>query len=295
MSQVGSEMDRAHTKPSRGSLSLGIARFGLAQVFLGCLSWGCVASAPHPLMQSTLWVGTSAEYVGAASQAYEFARKSLDEALSDTSWTACVEQTVGYQELPPAVILDIDETVLDNTKYFARKVRGSGASSRSSFTEWVNEASAPLVPGALGFINYARAQHVRVFFVTNRLAEEEEGTRRNLAHVGVIVDTDRDTVLMRNERPEWTRDKATRRSFVAQDHRILLLIGDDYNDFVPAETSLLKREALSQRHRDRWGVSWFVLPNPLYGSWLKAVYGFERGLSDKDKVRRMYAHLAGLE
>ena len=100
---------------------------------------------------------------------------------------------------------------------------------------------------------------------------------------------------MRNERPEWTRDKSSRRRFVAKDYRVLLLIGDDFNDFVPAETSLLQRTALMQRHRDQWGVSWFALPNPQYGSWTRALYGFDRGLSEEEKARRLMAHLEKLD
>lgn len=246
---------------------------------------------------ATLWSGTSVEYAACSRQTFQAAKWQLDKALSDPTWTACVEQEGDFSMLPPAVIMDIDETVLANTKYFARRALGKNAKVQSSFMDWVNEADAPLLPGAKSFIDYARDRGVRVFFVTNRTQKAEAGTRKNLQRVGISVDDDRnpDTVLMRNERPEWTRDKTTRRAHIAKDFRVLLLIGDDFNDFVSAEKTMLKRTALKQQHRDRWGVSWFALPNPTYGSWQKTLYNFESGLTAEEKNHRLEKQLALLE
>jgi acid phosphatase len=269
---------------------------GLAVLAFLDLGTGCSSPAgTHRNLMPTLWTGTSAEYAACACQTYRSAMRRLDEALSDPTWTACIEQDGDVSTLPPAVILDVDETVLDNTRYAAREIIRAQPLERSNFTRWVNEAQAPLVPGARQFINYARDKGVRVFFVTNRIVEEEEGTRENLKRVGIALDADRDAVLVLDERPEWTRDKSSRRRFVAEGHRILLLIGDDLNDFVSAETSLLKRTALMQRHWDRWGVSWFALPNPQYGSWLQALYGFDRGLPEKEMSRRLLDELEELD
>ncbi|RME37225.1 MAG: 5'-nucleotidase, lipoprotein e(P4) family [Planctomycetota bacterium] len=248
--------------------------------------------ARHPALFSTLWAGTAAEYRASTEQTYRSARQALDAALSDPTWTACVEQKGDAASRPPAVILDVDETVLDNAPFAARQLQAGASFGRPAFTLWVNEAQAPLVPGAAEFIRYARAKGVRVFFVTNRLAEEEEGTRKNLTRRGIPLETDRDTVLTRNERPDWTRDKSSRRRFVARDHRVLLLIGDDLNDFVPAMVPPAKRAELVRRYRDRWGTKWFLLPNPQYGSWQRALYGFQPGLSAPEKLRRMTSHLA---
>ena len=74
---------------------------------------------------------------------------------------------------------------------------------------------------------------------------------------------------------------------MAQTHRILLLIGDNFGDFLDGyRTSPAGRLALMEKHRDKWGKQWIVLPNPMYGSWDRALYGHERGLSTSERQAR---------
>jgi acid phosphatase len=195
----------------------------------------------------------------------------LDRALADRSWTAALEQGQDFAGKPPAVILDIDETVLDNSEFEERVARDGGAQREERWGAWCRETKATPVPGALEFTRAAQAKGVTVFYVSNRDASVEQVTRQNLATVGFPLDDRRDTVLTRGERPEWTPEKATRREFVARDFRILLLVGDDFADFVPgARTMLAARRALAETHDAMWGVKWIVLPNPMYGSWKRA-------------------------
>ena len=95
------------------------------------------------MLNATLWQQTSAEYIGVTNQIYRFARVNLDQALADTSWTAALEQTGDYSRLPPAVMLDIDETVLDNGPYEARIIKHLGRYSPSTFAEWCRNENAP--------------------------------------------------------------------------------------------------------------------------------------------------------
>ena len=103
----------------------------------------------------------------------------------------------------------------------------------------------------------------------------EAATRRNLAALGCPIDEEpgTDVVLTYRERPDWTGDKTSRRLWVAERYRVLQLVGDDLNDFVavPRRATIDYRRRLSDRHRQRWGDSWFQLPNPLYGSWEQAI------------------------
>jgi 5'-nucleotidase (lipoprotein e(P4) family) len=255
-------------------------------------SAGC-ASTPQPVetLDAVLWMQTSVEYASVALQTYREAARQLDPALRDTSLSATVESPRGDGSRPAAVILDVDETVLDNSAYAARRVLAGARYTPESWAAWVEEASAPAVPGAVDFLRAARDRGVTVFFVTNRDAALEEATRRNLERIGFPPDTTGDVVLMRGERPEWGSDKSSRRAFVAGSHRVLLLLGDDMNDFVSARTSLAAREELWLRHVDRWGRSWFALPNPTYGSWESAVLGNERELSERERLRRKFGGL----
>ena len=176
-------------------------------------------------------------------------------------------------KLPPAVILDIDETVVDNSYFQARTVRDNTSFTSEAWAAWVNEASATPIPGALAFTRQAAAAGVKVFYVTNRTAAEEAPTRANLAKHGFPVADDVDTVLTRGERPEWQASgKGPRRAHVARDYRILLLIGDDLGDFVVnASGSVAERRQRTAPNEEWWGQRWIMLPNPTYGSWERAL------------------------
>lgn len=238
---------------------------------------GGAASVGLEGLNATLWVQTAVEYRASALQAYELARRMLDEALADPSWTAAVEQTGDFADLPPAVIVDVDETVLDNSAYQARLILDRDVFGPETWNAWVEEGAAAPVPGALEFCRRAAERGITVFYVTNRRAHLEEATRGNLAALGFPVARQVDTVLSRGEIQAWdTSDKAPRRRAIAHDYRILLLLGDNLGDFVPdPERSVTERRELLGRHRDAWGSRWIVLPNPQYGSWEGAILGFD--------------------
>jgi 5'-nucleotidase (lipoprotein e(P4) family) len=226
------------------------------------------AARPAALPDSIVWFRTSVEYRATAVQAYRLAALMLERALGDSAWTAALEQTGEFGSKPPAVVLDIDETVLDNSESQERDVRTRVAYSEERWAEWCNERKATPVPGALDFTRAAAAKGVAVFYVTNRDHALERATRDNLAAHGFPLDPGRDTVLTKNERPGWSSDKSSRRSLIAHDFRIALLIGDDLGDFVQgARGTLAARRALDEANASMWGVKWIALPNPMYGSW----------------------------
>jgi len=260
---------------------------------VGLVVSAACASAPRSVetLDAVLWMQTSVEYAAVTVQSYREATRQLDPALRDTSRTALVERPEGAGALPPAVILDVDETVLDNSAYAARRVLAGERYTPESWAAWVEEASAPAVPGALEFLRAARDRGATVFFVTNRDSALESATRRNLERIGFPPDTTEDVVLMRGERPGWGSDKTSRREHVGSSYRVLLLLGDDMNDFVPARESLAARRELWARYADRWGRSWFAFPNPTYGSWESAVMDNARDLSDEERLRRKIGRL----
>lgn len=229
--------------------------------------------AGHDLLLAVLWTQTAAEYQALSRQVFSSAERALDEALARPAQTAAVEQTGAFETLPPAVIVDIDETVLDNSPYEARLIREGGSFDLESWAGWVSEASAEAVPGSVRFARHAAAQGVTVFYVSNRDAPGEEATRRNLREKGFPLADDVDVVLLRGERPEWsTSEKTARRSSVAARYRILLLLGDDLGDFIPdARVTRAERESIVDSYDSWWGTLWFVIPNPMYGSWEGAI------------------------
>ena len=234
-----------------------------------------VRALPDQNLNAVLWMQSAVEYEAAALQAYRMAQLQLDAAIATPSWTAALEQTGNPAGLPPAVILDIDETVLDNSYYQARMVRDATAFSEQTWKAWVEERRATAIPGALEFTRYAVQRGVAVFYVTNRIAKGEQATRDNLAALGFPLDATVDTVLTRGERAGWeASSKGPRRAHIAGQFRILLLIGDDLGDFVvDAGGTPEQRSVRTAPLADRWGRQWIVLPNPTYGSWERAVTG----------------------
>lgn len=241
-------------------------------------------------LNATYWLQKSAEYKGAANQAYATARRQLNAALADPSWSAALEQTGSdFSALPPAIILDVDETVLDNTALNVWLAKTGKPFASRDWDLFVESASSPATPGALALTNYAAEKGVQVFYVTNRKAHLEAATRRNLESEGFPLASNEDVLLMKGERPEWTSEKGSRRAVVAASYRILLLVGDNLGDFADGILSTPKdRHAIVDANVDRFGKSWIILPNPVYGSWENAAFGFNFDLS-LDERRQVIA------
>jgi acid phosphatase len=171
------------------------------------------------------------------------------------------------------VILDLDETSLDNIEFERQMVRAGKTYDDADWDKWVASGAAGAVPGAKEFLEYAQTRGVTPFYITNRdLDPEWPGTRENLRRLGFPLSAD--TLLMRGGRPEWKSDKGGRRAYVASAYRVLLVIGDDLNDFTDArEKTQAERADVIKRTENWWGNRWLMLPNPMYGSWERAATG----------------------
>lgn len=249
----------------------------------------------HENLNAVLWMQTSVEYQAVVAQAYRLARLQLDAALADPAWTAATEQTGEIAHLPPAVVLDLDETVLDNSGFAARQVGGRLPYSEAAWNAWCEERRAGALPGAVAFLRYARERGVAAYFITNREFPVEQATRDVLTNLGIEHTSTPDTVLTRCareqgdsmpasarcDRPEWsTSDKTLRRLEVARTHRILLLVGDDLGDFIPGGGSVAERRARVAPFNGYWGTKWIAMPNPTYGSWERALFAGQPPLDE---------------
>ena len=257
-------------------------------ICLCCIVFCTSAKAENPpeMFLGVLWAQASAEWNMAAEQVFYLATLNLEKALNDPSWTAALEQQGDFHRLPPAVIVDVDETVLDNSPLAARLLLAGKEYDPKLWTEWLKESAAAPLPGAVSFIRFAKEKGVTIFYVTNRtLKDETVGNIRKVIDPEVMPDQ----VLCQKERPKWGSDKISRRAFIAKKFRILLLIGDDYNDFTflgksrPAE----RRDA-AKKHRQYWGRKWILISNPVHGSWKSALYGHDDRLTDEEKLQKKY-------
>jgi len=230
------------------------------------------AAPPRPAddLQAVLWVQRAAEYRALCRQTFAGATRALDAALADVHRTAAVEQFgADFAQLPPAVIVDVDETMLDNSPYNARLIEDGATYTQATWASWVEERKAEPVPGALAFARRAAALGVTVFYVTNRDKDLEQATHDNLQRCGFPVSMAQ--LLMREEIDEDGSEKRNRRAHIARTHRVVMLAGDDLGDFVAGARAASgdERERLRERYDSLFGERWFVLPNPIYGSWTK--------------------------
>ena len=241
-------------------------------------------SKANDLMNATLWTQTSIEFKANAMAAYKLAEVMLDRALANKDWTAALEQGDNYQNKPPAVILDVDETVLDNSEYEAWLIKADKNYSSKTWGPYVDAAISKPIPGSKEFIDYANSKGVEIFYVSNRKAPGEAGTRKNLKALGYHVNNKIDTVLLRGERENWGSAKGTRRAHIAQDYRIVMMLGDNLGDFVDAKkANLAERQEILEKYKDNWASKWITISNPMYGSWEGASFGYNWGASGEEK------------
>ncbi len=237
--------------------------------------------------RATLWVRQSAEFRAASEIIYRAAQAALAANLADRAVSAEPTQQAGFAELPPAVVMDIDDTVLDNSAAQARMILDVTCPSgfAAAWDAWVAERAAPAVPGAADFIRAARAMKdasgrpARVFFTTNRecspragvaaACPQQDDTLANLRALGLDAPTLAEDLMLKGEQPDWASEKLPRRQEIARGHRIVMNVGDDFGDFEPdaRRKSVAERERLRCERRGWWGTRWFLVPNPMYGSW----------------------------
>jgi acid phosphatase len=246
------------------------------------------ADTPVPqndLLNATLWVSNSVEYKANTLGAFALAQMRLDQALADKTWSAIGQTDAG--DKPLAIVVDADETIIDNGPYESWLVKSGQDYSGKTWGAWVAAAAARAIPGAVEFAKYADSKGVKVFYVTNRSADQEEATRKNMEALGFPMGGNVDTFLMSKEKEDWTSKKGTRRDFVGKDYRVLLLLGDNYGDFSDDYgKSEAERLTSLQGNMAHIGHDWIFIANPEYGSFESAPFNSDYKLSP-DQRRQM--------
>ena len=234
---------------------------------------------------SVLYVQTSTEFAANNIQTFNNASKALDMALKDKTWTAALEQKDSFVSKDPAIIIDVDETVLDNSSFQSRTIL-SGLSYPNGWAKWVNESKATAVEGVYEFLHYANESNVKIFYVTNRLESFREPTIRNLKSLGLPFDDSLNSLIMRED--EDVRDKTKRRKNIAENYRIVLLLGDQLTDFISTKEAYVyhsDRKKLANKYSDMWGSKWFMITNPTYGRWELSIYD-EMPKSEEEAIQK---------
>lgn len=259
------------------------------------------AAQPMDLVDSILWQQQTIEYGALTEQTYRQAASALERELQACDrkhrrisgcMPVALEQLgkspAEISRMRPAVILDLDETALDNSRFQGELQVSGDDYSAATWSQWLEASSkedAPSrfgrlsVPGAAEFTRRAAALNVDVFYVTNR--ECVAGTESSPSACPALAQT---MALMQREKfaraddaqaflfSSGSSDKTSRRQRVADSNRwIAMMLGDDLGDFVGSAVrdDLRAGKPVQQAvHIEaQWGLHWFVLPNPSYGSW----------------------------
>jgi len=236
------------------------------------------ATTAHDNLNAVLWTQTSAEYKAVSETIYRAAADKLDVALSEKNWDALVpgERGNAVTGLKPAVIMDVDETVLDNSPYQARLVQGGKEFDDITWDQWVAEKKAKPLPGVVDFAKAAAAKGVTILYLSNRAEHLQAATLENLRAVDMPV-KDESVFLglgtFVKDCEQNGSEKNCRRKFAGQEYRVVMQFGDQLGDFVQIVANTPEgRGQLLEEYNDWFGERWWMLPNPTYGSWEPAVF-----------------------
>ena len=219
-----------------------------------------------------LWMRTSAEYRALAYQGYNVAMNAVKMAVTDPS----------HQRKPLAIVLDADETVVDNTQLMGESiVNGNGRFDAPWWRQAVHQGKSQAMPGAVEFLNEVHKQGVEIFYVSNRYAPVNlDVTIQNFKELG-FPSVDKDHVLLF----EKDSDKQPRFDMIAKKYYVVVYMGDNAGDF-PIGTkgkTLAERNGIIDAHKEDFGTTFVVFPNPAYGSWVSALAKGYQNLSPEEQ------------
>lgn len=249
-------------------------------------------SAPNDNLNAVAWTQTAVEHDLIYREVYRVAGEKLRAALKDPKWDALPKRDRKQPlaaKLKPAVIVDIDETVLDNSPYQARLVANGKEYDEFTWSEWCREKRARPLPGALEFAQDAAKRGVTVFYLSNRAQDLNAATLDNLRADGFPVESDSaflglGTIVDGCE--QIGTEKGCRRALVGHTHRVLMQFGDQIGDFVDVDANTPDGRRVAVEPYSNWiGERWFVLPNPTYGSWEPALFNNEWGWPAAERRR----------
>lgn len=228
---------------------------------------------------AVLYMQKAAEYRALCYQAFNAAQMFLNADFEKKNLKKLPKEERNKKR---AIVVDIDETVLDNSPAQALGIKNKKPFNLPDWYAWGDKRTAKAIPGAVDFLNYAVSKGVKIFYVSNRDEVQKQTTIENLKSVG-FQDVSNENVLLRTTESA----KEPRRQTISANYRIVLLVGDNLNDFseVFEKKSVDDRFAEVEKSRRLFGEKFIVLPNAMYGDWENAIYEYKR-LSDAEKAAK---------
>ncbi|MEH7515864.1 5'-nucleotidase, lipoprotein e(P4) family [Gottfriedia acidiceleris] len=236
----------------------------------------------HNVM-STNWFQSSAENKALQIQIYNQAKEELAETMVKKK----ASDKLNNKAKPAAVVLDIDETILDNSPDTAWSIKNN-TSYPQGWDEWIHMAKADLIPGAKDFLIAAKKMNVDVFYLTNRPEKTRDDTLKNLNLHG-LPNVDSKHLYLKTD----TAQKGPRQADIAKTHEIVMLIGDNSNDLsdIFYKADLKTRKDNVDKIAKDLGIKYIQLPNPMYGDWEDAIYHYKMSKTADEKAVDRYKAL----
>lgn len=225
-------------------------------------------------IDATLWFKESGENYLLFLQNYELAFEKMKANLNRYKGNK-----------PLAIIADLDETVLDNSAYFAERIGTKKPYSYDSWEKYITKNLERPLPGSREFFAKAEEMGIEIYYISNRPESGLEGTLETLQNLG-YPSADPDHVRLSGGDGE--SDKTERRSQVMQTHHVVLFLGDNLSDFSRDFNHRESREAMAatiERFADSISNYFVIFPNPVYGDWEKQISPRWNNLNPEEKVK----------
>ncbi|WP_213991989.1 5'-nucleotidase, lipoprotein e(P4) family [Sodalis sp. dw_96] len=260
------------------------SKFGLAVIILSLLGSGCVSPQPPAaadtaqlkLTNQTVfavnWMQQSGEYSALSYQAFNAAEMAFIQARPKPG-------------LKKAVVVDLDETMIDNSAYAGWQIKNHHPFTNASWSRWIEARKAKALPGAVDFSHYVNEHGGRIFYVSNRDQKDYSATVDNLNALG-FADVTPQTLLLKPA--GGNTNKVDRFDAVEkQGYDIAVFVGDNLNDLSgePYHQLNIQRRDFVNRHQDEFGHKYIMLPNPSYGDWENGLSKAYSAASDQDKLK----------
>ncbi|PEL96121.1 5'-nucleotidase, lipoprotein e(P4) family [Bacillus cereus] len=255
-----------------------ILKTSIALTLFSLFLMGCQSPETHSKQTSSLmeqqvmanaWYQTAGEVKALYHQGYNIGKMQLNATLAKGT------------EKKTAIVLDLDETVMDNSPYQAMIVKAKKGFPYK-WEEWIQQAKAEAFPGAVSFLQYANEKGVAIYYISNRKQSQLDATLQNLQKLN-IPQADKGHILLQGKEE---KGKEERRKKVASEYDIVLFFGDNLSDFTGFdEKSVQDRNQAVEEMHDVFGEKFIVFPNQMYGDWESALYQYDFKKSDTEKDR----------
>ena len=258
----------------------------LPLAFIALFSIGCATRSDQATNESRqrylmglAWFQNAGEVRALSYQAFNAAKHQVTTEL---------KKRVRGKKKKPAIVFDLDETLLDNSPYQAWAVQNKTGYPKG-WKEWIEKAEAKAIPGGIEFAKWGKKKGVELFYISNRKIRGLDATFKNMKALGFPVK--KENIMLR----EKTSSKNERRAVVLKKYRVIAYLGDSLTDFTGDFEKQLtpQRAELVDKMRDEFGRKFIVLPNPVYGDWEGALYQYNWRASETDKVKMLEESLKG--